>query len=130
MLWCGIVTLFPEMIRAITDYGITRRAVEQKLLEVHCWNPRDFAENRHHTVDDRPYGGGPGMVMQVYPLRHAIQAARKAAMGPVKVVCLSPQGKKLDQAEISAAVKNERYIFIAGRYEGIDERLIDLEVDE
>lgn len=135
-LWCGIVTLFPEMFRALSGFGITRRAVERGLLQLQYWNPRDFASDKHQTVDDRPYGGGPGMVMGVYPLRDAIRAARvvaeaRAAEGPVKVVYLSPQGVTLDQARIyKALTESERFVFIAGRYEGVDERLLMLEVDE
>lgn len=129
-MWCGIVTLFPEMFRALTDHGITRRAVESGLLKIECWDPRDFAEDRHQSVDDRPYGGGPGMVMQVYPLRHAIRAARAAASGPVKVVALSPQGRRFEHSMARQAAEAERYIFVCGRYEGIDERLLALEIDE
>lgn len=130
-MWCGIVTLFPEMFRALTDYGITGRAIKQGLVQIQYWDPRDFAQDKHQTVDDRPYGGGPGMVMQVYPLRDAIQAARKAAGGPAKVVYLSPQGQQLEQSRLCEAARfEERLIFIAGRYEGIDERLLALEVDE
>jgi len=129
-MWCGIVTLFPPMFQALTDYGITRRAVESGLLQIQCWNPRDFAADKHQTVDDRPYGGGPGMVMRVYPLRDAIQAAKQAAGGPVKVIHLSPQGKRMDQNAIREAALAERFVFVASRYEGIDERLLALEVDE
>lgn len=129
-MWCGIVTLFPEMFRAITEYGITGRACERGLLQLHCWNPRDFATDRHKTVDDRPYGGGPGMVMQVQPLQAAIQAAKKEVGGVAKVLYLSPQGRRIDQKAICQFVKEERLIFLAGRYEGVDERLLDLEVDE
>lgn len=130
-LWCGIVTLFPKMFQAITEFGVSRRAVERGLLRLEYWDPRDFATDRHQTVDDRPYGGGPGMVMGVYPLRHAITAARAAAEGPVKVVYLSPQGQKLDQGRLSKALaESERFVFVSGRYEGVDERLLTLEVDE
>jgi tRNA (guanine37-N1)-methyltransferase len=130
-MWCGIVTLFPEMFCALTDYGITGRAITQGLVQTQYWNPRDFAIDKHQTVDDRPYGGGPGMVMQVYPLRHAIQAARNAAGGPAKVVYFSPQGRTLEHAKVrEVAATEERLIFVAGRYEGVDERLLDLEVDE
>lgn len=130
-MWCGIVTLFPEMFKALTDYGITRRAVEQGLLELQYWNPRDFATDSHQSVDDRPYGGGPGMVMGVYPLRHAIVAAKKAAGNDAKVIYLSPQGQKLSQDRIrQTALSSERFVFVAGRYEGVDERLLTLEVDE
>ena len=130
-MWCGIVTLFPEMFKALTDYGITRRAVERGLLELHYWDPRDFSTDPHQSVDDRPYSGGPGMVMGVYPLRHAITAARKAAGDQAKVIYLSPQGQKLSQERIrQAAADSARFVFVAGRYEGVDERLVTLEVDE
>jgi len=129
-LWCGIITLFPEMFQAISNHGITRRALVRDLIQLHFWNPRDFAEDRHQSVDDRPYGGGPGMVMGVYPLRYAISAARKAANGAVKVIYLSPQGRRLDNTSICRLAKEPRLIFIAGRYEGVDERLLKLEVDE
>lgn len=128
-MWCGIVTLFPEMFRAITEAGITRSAVERGLLRLAYWNPRDFSKNRHKTVDDRPYGGGPGMVMQVEPIREAIQAARKECPSS-KVIYLSPQGQKLDQKAVCSLAQEENLIFLAGRYEGIDERLVTLEVDE
>lgn len=130
-MWCGIVTLFPEMFKALTDYGITRRAVERGLLDLQYWDPRDFAADPHQSVDDRPYGGGPGMVMGVYPLRDAITAAKAAAGDRAKVVYLSPQGQQITQARIrEAALAEERFIFVAGRYEGVDERLLTLEVDE
>jgi tRNA (guanine37-N1)-methyltransferase len=129
-MWCGVITLFPDMFRAISDYGITRRAIEEGLLDLEFWNPRMFTQDRHQTVDDRPYGGGPGMVMQVQPLREAIHAAKNAAKGPTKVVYLSPAGKKLDTKGILHLAKEQNLVLIAGRYEGIDERLIDLEVDE
>jgi len=131
-MWCGIVTLFPEMLRALTESGITRRAIEQGLLTVQSWSPRDFTEDRHHTVDDRPYGGGPGMVMRAEPLRSAIAAAKARAPGPVTVVYVSPQGKRLQQADFCemAARVPANFVFIAGRYEGIDERVLALDVDE
>ncbi len=130
-MWCGIVTLFPAMFKALTDYGITRRAVERGFLELEYWDPRNFASDPHQSVDDRPYGGGPGMVMGVYPLRRAVRAAKKAAGLDAKVVYLSPQGQTLSQARIrQAALDSTRFVFVAGRYEGIDERLIMLEVDE
>lgn len=124
-----IITLFPEMFAALTDHGITRRAVQSGLLTVTTWNPRDYALERHRTVDDRPYGGGPGMVMQVQPLRDAVHAA-KAAGASGKVIYLSPQGRRLDQAGLDELAANEQLILIAGRYEGIDERFIQMEVDE
>lgn len=130
-MWCGIVSLFPEMFRALTDFGVVRRGVEQGLLKIQCWNPRDFAEEKHQTVDDRPYGGGPGMVMKVHPLRDAIQAARTASGGNPKVIYLTPQGNRVDQTCIrQTASEADPLIFVAGRYEGIDERLLALEIDE
>jgi tRNA (guanine37-N1)-methyltransferase len=129
-MWCGVVTLFPEMFKALTDYGVTGRAVEQKLLQLALQNPRDFATDIHRTVDDRPYGGGPGMVMKVAPLRDAINALRQQASAKPKVIALSPQGHKVVQRDIQELVRNETHlIFVAGRYEGIDQRLYDLEVD-
>lgn len=126
----AIVTLFPEMFRAVTDYGITGRAVANGVVAVALFNPRDFTSDRHQTVDDRPYGGGPGMVMMVEPLRQAIAAA-SAWASPAKVVCLSPQGRVLDQAGVSGLVAAcQGLVLVAGRYEGIDERLIELAVDE
>ena len=129
-MWCGVVTLFPEMFKGITDYGITRRAIQNRLIDLHFWNPRHFTEDKHQTVDDRPYGGGPGMVMRVQPLQEAVMAAKKAAEGPAKVVYLSPAGKKLDTNAVRNLAKETRLVLIAGRYEGIDERIIELEVDE
>lgn len=124
-----VVTLFPEMVEGVTQYGVTGRAVEKGLLSVGLHNPRDFTEDRHRTVDDRPYGGGPGMVMQFEPLSQAIQAAR-AEHGSAHVVYLSPQGKRLDQAGIQSLLEHPHLIFVAGRYEGVDERLIEAEIDD
>ncbi len=129
-MWLGIVTLFPEMFSAITEYGITRRAIEAGLLELDCWNPRDFTTDRHRTVDDKPYGGGPGMLMKVAPLRDAIQAAREKAGEDCQVIYLSPQGERLNQEGLVRLSKCRKLILIAGRYEGIDERLIEQEVDQ
>lgn len=133
-MWIGIISLFPEMFKAITDFGVTGRAVKQGLLHFQCWNPRDFTFDKHRTVDDRPYGGGPGMLMMVQPLRDAIHAAKAAARaegdGEAKVIYLSPQGRKLDQVGVQALASNQKLILICGRYEGVDERLIQAEVDE
>ncbi|MGY4676601.1 tRNA (guanosine(37)-N1)-methyltransferase TrmD [Pasteurella sp. P03HT] len=126
----GIISLFPEMFQAITEFGVTGRAVKQHLLQVQCWNPRDFTHDKHKTVDDRPYGGGPGMLMMVQPLRDAIQAAKTAVGEEAKVIYLSPQGRKLDQAGVKELAENQKLILLCGRYEGIDERLIETEVDE
>lgn len=129
-MWFGVVSLFPDMFGAITEYGVTRRAVQNGLIQVQCWNPRDFTHDKHKTVDDRPYGGGPGMLMMVQPLRDAIHAAKAAAGEGAKVVYLSPQGRKLDQQGVEELAQNDKLILVAGRYEGIDERLIEAEVDE
>lgn len=124
-----VVTLFPEMLRTLTDYGIPRRAKEQRIIELRTWNPRDYSAAKHRNVDDRPYGGGPGMVMQAGPLGEAIDAAKAdGAQGPV--VYLSPQGKRLDQTAVRNFAALPGFILVAGRYEGVDERLIERRVDE
>ncbi len=125
-----VLTLFPEMFAAISEHGITSRAVRQDLLQLHCWNPRSYTEDRHQTVDDRPFGGGPGMVMKIEPLKRALADAKAAAGGAAKVIYLSPQGRRLDQAAVRELAKEEALILIAGRYEGIDERFIEAHVDE
>lgn len=129
-MWIGVISLFPEMFRAITEHGVTGRAVKSGLLQIECWNPRDFTHDKHRTVDDRPYGGGPGMLMMAQPLRDAIHAAKQAAGDGAKVIYLSPQGRKLTQAGVTELATNQKLILVAGRYEGIDERVIQTEVDE
>ena len=126
----ALITLFPDMFKALTDFGVSGRAVKQGLVEISAFNPRDYAHDNHSTVDDRPYGGGPGMVMMIEPLRGAIKAAGDWIDGPTKVVYLSPQGSVMDQAKVNDFATEQSLILIAGRYEGIDERLIQLEVDE
>lgn len=128
-MWFGIVTLFPEMFSALNS-GITGRAIQQGLIQVNCWNPRDFTQNKHRNVDDRPYGGGPGMVMMAEPLQGAIQAAKKSAPRMPKVVYLTPQGKRFDQNAAESFLATGDVIFVSGRYEGVDERLLTLEIDE
>ncbi|WP_339721597.1 tRNA (guanosine(37)-N1)-methyltransferase TrmD [uncultured Paraglaciecola sp.] len=128
--WFGVISLFPEMFETFTQQGVVGRAVKTGLLQVECFNPRDFTHDKHRTVDDRPYGGGPGMLMMVQPLKDAILAAKKAAGRKTKVIYLSPQGKKLDQAGVKQLSENESMILVAGRYEGIDERVIQTQVDE
>ncbi len=128
-MWIGAVSLFPEMFSAVTDVGITGRAVRDGLLTFQSWNPRDYTHDRHRTVDDRPYGGGPGMLMKIQPLRDAISAARESAPGKACVVYLSPQGETLNQSVVESLAAEERLILVAGRYEGVDERLIATEVD-
>lgn len=125
-----VVTLFPPMFEAISAYGVTGRAVERGIVELGLWNPRDYTHDRHRTVDDRPYGGGPGMLMKVQPLRDAIHDARAAQQGASHVVYLSPQGRPLDQAGVRELAGHGHLVLIAGRYEGVDERLIEAEVDE
>ncbi len=124
-----VITLFPAMFRALEDEGVIARAFGQGIAELHLWNPRDYASDAHRTVDDRPYGGGPGMVMKVEPLRAALDDARRAAPGS-RVAYLSPQGRPLDQGEMARIAQASGWILIAGRYEGIDERLIEGWVDE
>ncbi len=125
-----VVTLFPQMFTALSDNGVTGRAIQKGLVRLGTVNPRDFTDDRHNTVDDRPYGGGPGMVMMVEPLRKAIRAAREKLAGKAKVIYLSPQGRKLDQQGLQQLAENQQMILLCGRYEGIDERLIETEVDE
>lgn len=124
-----VITLFPEMVHAVTEYGVTGRAADQGQITLNCTNPRDYATDVHRTVDDRPYGGGPGMVMKAGVLLSAIRDA-KAESPDSKVVYLSPQGKVVDQTMIKAVSESSGLILLCGRYEGIDERIIDLEVDE
>ena len=124
-----VVTLFPELVEQVTGCGVVGRAAEQGLLELHCWNPRDYTRDKHRTVDDRPYGGGPGMLMKVQPLQDAITAVREHSSA-ARLVYLSPQGKLLTQKKLAQQVEQGSVIFICGRYEGVDERLIQREVDE
>jgi len=125
-----VVTLFPEMFKSLTDYGITGRAISRGIVDLGFWNPRDYSEDTHNTVDDRPYGGGPGMVLMMKPLREAIRRARNSSDKPARVVYLSPQGRKLDQKAMKEMATNQRIVLVCGRYEGVDERLISAEVDE
>lgn len=125
-----VVTLFPGMVETLLRFGVTGRAVERGLLRVVAWDPREDAHDRHRTVDDRPYGGGPGMVMKVQPLRDTLQRARAAAQPSGKTIYLSPQGRPLTQDGVRELALDTRLILLAGRYEGIDERLIATEVDE
>ena len=125
----AVVTLFPEMLRDVTQHGVTGRAIKTGIVGLSLHDPRAHAKDKHRTVDDRPYGGGPGMVMQVEPLRAAINEARASCDGGARVIYLSPQGRKLDQAGVAELAQTDRLILIAGRYEGIDERVIESEVD-
>lgn len=128
-MWFGVITLFPEMFSTLA-YGITGRAIKDTKLEVACWNPRDYTHSKHRNVDDRPYGGGPGMVMMAQPLQDAIVAAKAAAPKPPRVIHLTPQGKQFNQKAAEAFLAAESIVLISGRYEGIDERLLQCEVDE
>ncbi len=125
-----VVSLFPSMFNAVRDFGITGRAIGAGLLTLRVWNPRDYAEDKHRSVDDRPYGGGPGMVLRPEPLARALAAARADAPIPARVLYLSPQGRRLDHAGVTQLAARERLILLAGRYEGVDERLLAREVDE
>lgn len=125
-----IVTLFPERVLDVARFGVVSRGVEQGLLEVGSINPRDFATDTHRTVDDRPYGGGPGMVMKYEPLAAAIAAARAELPVSSPVLALSPQGRRFDQAKARSLAQLDGLVLVAGRYEGIDERLIEAHVDE
>ena len=124
-----VITLFPEMLNAVTGFGVTRRAVEEGILRITTVNPRDFTGDIHRTVDDRPFGGGPGMVMMVGPLQKAIRSAREK-LERARVLYMTPQGRPLDQKGVEELGQRQEIILLAGRYEGIDERLIEQEVDE
>ena len=129
MIRFDVVTLFPEMFAALTASGITSRALESGLWSLTTWNPRDFATDNYRTVDDRPYGGGPGMVMLAEPLNRALEAVRKSG-GSEKTIYLSPQGKKLDHPRVMQLVRERAVTLLCGRYEGVDERLLRRRVDE
>jgi tRNA (guanine37-N1)-methyltransferase len=125
-----VITLFPEALEGMTNLGVTGRAIRDGLVELKAWNPRDFAQDRHRTVDSRPYGGGPGMVMTVEPMATVIRAAREAQGNNTPVSLLSPQGRKLDQTGVEELIDRPGIILVCGRYEGIDERLVESEIDE
>lgn len=126
----GVVTLFPCMFDALWESGVTGRALKRGMVRLDLWNPRDFTHDRHRTVDDRPYGGGPGMVMGLQPLRDAIHAGRAELGQGCRVLYLSPQGRRLDQAGLEMLASQQALLLVAGRYEGVDERLIEMEIDE
>lgn len=129
-MWAGVVTLFPEMFTALTGHGVTGRAVKRGQLTVEYSNPRDHAHDRHRTVDDRPFGGGPGMLMKVEPLLEAIAAIREKAPSTPRVIYLSPQGQPLTQQRAAELAQLDSLVLLCGRYEGIDERIIEMCVDE
>jgi len=130
---CDVVTLFPDMFNAITQFGVTGRACDNKIFHLHTWNPRDFTADNYRTVDDSPYGGGPGMVMKAQPLEEAIVSAknrqRHLGIDRPEVIYLSPQGKRLDHQRVTRLSQSDGIILLCGRYEGIDERLIESQVD-
>ncbi len=117
----GVITLFPEFVKSVANFGVIGRGFEKETLQLSCFNPRDFTLNKHGRVDDEPYGGGAGMIMQMQPLRDSIKHA-KSQLPKAKVIYLSPQGKQLNQAKVSELSQAEELILLCGRYEGIDER--------
>ena len=125
-----VVTLFPDFVRQCAAVGVVGRAQQRELLQVEAWNPRDYTTDRHRTVDSSSYGGGPGMVMMIEPLRATLAALRDAAPEPAHVIYLSPQGTRLTQGRVEALAKLPRIALLCGRYEGVDERLLAHEVDE
>lgn len=126
----SVITLFPEMLDAVAKYGVVGRAIDNNIVSLRCVNPREFTMDAHRTVDDRPYGGGPGMVMKFEPLSAAIDKARETMPAGTRVICMSPQGVRFDQAAAQRLTALPGMILLAGRYEGIDERLIEAQVDE
>lgn len=126
----GVVSLFPELIAQVTRFGVVGRAADAGLFELVCENPREYADDPHRTVDDRPYGGGPGMVMRFEPLAAAIRAVRTRLPAGAPAFALSPQGRRFDQAVAERLAASEGFVLVAGRYEGIDERLLEAEVEE
>ena len=125
-----VITLFPDMVLSAAGYGVTGRAQERGIVELSVWNPRDYTHDKHRTVDDRPYGGGPGMVMKYQPLHDSLTVAKAAGLGSSKVIYLSPQGKPITQKLLIEACTLTRIILVAGRYEGVDERFVDQDCDE
>ena len=127
MLKINIVTIFPDMFRSISDFGITGRTIDKGLLQLRCWDPRDFTQDRGRRIDDRPYGGGPGMVMRPEPLANCIDKIKSSATGPV--IYLSPQGERLDQKTVTELSELADFTLLSGRYEGVDERILQTRVD-
>ncbi|WP_198245405.1 tRNA (guanosine(37)-N1)-methyltransferase TrmD [methane-oxidizing endosymbiont of Gigantopelta aegis] len=125
-----VITLFPDMVHDAACYGVTGKAIERGLVDLTLWNPRDYTHDVHRTVDDRPYGGGPGMVMKYQPLLEAVNAAKKASADKSRVIYLSPQGKPINQQLLMQADQFQQLILVAGRYEGIDERFVAGVCDE
>lgn len=137
----GLVSLFPEMFRSLEEFGVVGRAAKKGIISLDCWNPRDFTHDKHRTVDDRPYGGGPGMLMKVQPLQDALHEAKASMLKHIeqssgskpislRTVYLSPQGVRFDHAKAKELAAYDGVICVCGRYEGVDERLIKSEIDE
>ncbi len=126
----GVISLFPQMFEVLRAGGVTARALAAEFLTLKVWNPRDFTDDRHRTVDDRPYGGGPGMVMLVAPLKKAIESAGAALGADAHRVYLSPQGRRMTQHDVTALCEKKRLVLVCGRYEGVDERLVESAIDE
>lgn len=124
----NVVTIFPDMFKAVSEFGITRQAVESGALKLSLFNPRDYTDDVHRSVDDRPYGGGPGMVMKPEPMAKCIDDAKGRSLGPV--IYLTPQGSQLNQDKITALSKLDEMTLVSGRYEGVDERVIASRIDE
>ncbi|MCG6117241.1 MAG: tRNA (guanosine(37)-N1)-methyltransferase TrmD [Aquimonas sp.] len=124
-----VLSLFPEFFAASAEVGVVGRAIRQGLLQLHCHTPRDYTRDRHRRVDDRTFGGGPGMVMQVEPLREALTQVRAMAPEPALSIYLSPQGERLTQARVRQLAELPRLLLLCGRYEGVDERLVEHEID-
>lgn len=130
-MFIGVITIFPDMFQAVTKYGVTGRSIKDGFLSIKVWNPRDFSDSKYKNIDDRPYGGGPGMLMLIQPLKQAINTARCELGSNSRVIYLSPQGKRLNQKIVNKlAFNNQTLILVCGRYQGIDERLIETEIDE
>ena len=125
-----VISLFPELINSASCYGVTGKAIERGIVDLSVWNPRDYTQDKHKTVDDRPYGGGPGMVMKYQPLHDAVTAAKRAGTGRSKVIYLSPQGQPITQTLLKSVPTDTQLILVAGRYEGVDERFVKLDCDE
>ncbi|MDD5276384.1 MAG: tRNA (guanosine(37)-N1)-methyltransferase TrmD [Methylovulum sp.] len=125
-----VVTLFPAMVVDAASYGVTGRAIERDIVSLSVWNPRDYTHDKHKTVDDRPYGGGPGMVMKYQPLHDAVNHAKQVGAEASRVICLSPQGQPVTQSLLADYTNVPQLILVAGRYEGIDERFLQLDCDD
>ncbi|WP_425619557.1 tRNA (guanosine(37)-N1)-methyltransferase TrmD [Buchnera aphidicola] len=130
LIWFNIITIFPEMFQAISNYGIVSQAIKKKIINITCLNLRDFSQNKHRSIDDRPYGGGAGMLISFKPLYLAIQYAKSILKNDAMIIYLSPQGKKFKQKDIEKLINKKKIIFICGRYDGIDQRIIDSQVHE